>query len=67
MKHKIYIQRKEKQEFRDIIKSGDYCKCKNCGHVGYVYGAPSFNIGICHPWCQNCGINNQLIKSSKEK
>ena len=47
------------------IRSGDYCKCEHCGYEGFVYGAFSYNIGLTHPWCPQCGINNKLFKIKK--
>lgn len=46
------------------IRSGTHCKCKACGYEGYAYGMPAGKI-ISAPWCQNCGRNNQLVKTGQ--
>lgn len=48
------------------VKSGDYCKCDACGHIGYAYGT-LIGYRVSHPWCQSCGVNSRLIKIDTNK
>jgi len=51
---------------KETIRSGDYCKCGYCGHVGYMYGLIT-STGRSAPWCTNCGKNNKLVKLKKKQ
>ena len=44
---------------REVIRSGEFCKCNSCGHIGYAYGIAHAK-GVSHPFCQNCGVNSKL-------
>jgi len=52
--HKIVSKKGE-----EVIRSGEFCKCGACGHVGYAYGI-AHSKGVSHPFCQGCGVNCKL-------
>lgn len=58
---KLFSKKADKQcAIHNVVRSGTYCKCNHCKHEGYAYGVPT-GKGVTAGFCQNCGINNQLI------
>ncbi len=49
---------------RPRIRSGAWCHCERCGHVGYAYGT-IMSSGGSAPWCEKCGMNDALVEVSK--
>jgi len=44
------------------VRSGAYCRCSICTHVGYAYGIASSEVGVSHPSCAVCGFNMGLVQ-----